>query len=392
METSREIATGMAEMPALLFVVCQSLSSELRVTTCMPIKFRCEKCRQFLGISRAQAGQVVDCPTCGRATRVPNLDGHREPLPNQPALDKADSSLLNALDQLADLGKKAPIPDKRPADREAGRSVESEPVEAVELPEPITLEPREPSAVLDPPGSDISTPGGGSTGGVDSAVVLENLAAESPPAEVVDPTPQSRVPFLVSGILAAVILFGGGWFSGRLGTDSRAMQTETEKAREEPATEESRRVASGITGRITYRKPESECMPDRGARVIAWPVETVQNDKWTADGFRAGASDQLTDVARKYLVASGGNLAVVDDAGLFHLPLSSGGDYEVLILSRFGGRAFDSQGLSSAEAARLAVCFSDPGKLVGKTQYRLIRMKYRGQGPQLLDNVFEVGD
>lgn len=81
----------------------------------MPIKFRCSHCRQFLGISRTQAGQVVDCPTCGRSIRVPDLDGRRRPLP-QPELDLGDSRLAQALDELAQLnfeaaeGAAAPTP------------------------------------------------------------------------------------------------------------------------------------------------------------------------------------------------------------------------------------------------------------------------------------------
>lgn len=69
----------------------------------MPIKFRCQQCRQFLGISRAQAGEIVDCPTCGRTIRVPDLDGTVKPLP-QPGLKFDDARLKNALDEIALIG------------------------------------------------------------------------------------------------------------------------------------------------------------------------------------------------------------------------------------------------------------------------------------------------
>jgi len=69
----------------------------------MPIKFRCQQCRQFLGISRSKAGSVVDCPTCGRTIRIPELDGTVRPLP-KPSLDLHDSSLARALDELASIG------------------------------------------------------------------------------------------------------------------------------------------------------------------------------------------------------------------------------------------------------------------------------------------------
>ena len=74
----------------------------------MPIKFRCQHCRQFLGISRAKAGEVFDCPTCGWTLRVPELDGTIKPLPG-PGLDMGDSKLAKALDELASMEK--PVSD-----------------------------------------------------------------------------------------------------------------------------------------------------------------------------------------------------------------------------------------------------------------------------------------
>ncbi len=70
----------------------------------MPIKFRCQYCKQFLGISRKKAGEIVDCPTCGRTLRVPLLDGKVIPLPKLQ-LDLKDSSLTRAMEELAVLGE-----------------------------------------------------------------------------------------------------------------------------------------------------------------------------------------------------------------------------------------------------------------------------------------------
>ena len=78
----------------------------------MPIKFRCNYCRQFLGISRAQAGGIVDCPTCGRSIRVPQLDGSLQPLP-EPELNLQDAQLARALEELARLGSSDPQPVAR---------------------------------------------------------------------------------------------------------------------------------------------------------------------------------------------------------------------------------------------------------------------------------------
>lgn len=39
----------------------------------MPIKYRCQTCRQLLSVSRKQSGKEFPCPTCGAVTRVPRL-------------------------------------------------------------------------------------------------------------------------------------------------------------------------------------------------------------------------------------------------------------------------------------------------------------------------------
>ncbi|MEZ6058207.1 MAG: hypothetical protein R3C01_16030 [Planctomycetaceae bacterium] len=83
----------------------------------MPIKFRCQHCQQFLGISRSKAGTITDCPTCGRTIRVPNLDGEVEELP-QPELNLNDSDLVSALGKLASLealSTGTPQPSNRPS-------------------------------------------------------------------------------------------------------------------------------------------------------------------------------------------------------------------------------------------------------------------------------------
>ena len=46
----------------------------------------------------------MDCPTCGRTIRVPDLDGTVKPLP-KPGLDPKDSKLAAALNELASIGE-----------------------------------------------------------------------------------------------------------------------------------------------------------------------------------------------------------------------------------------------------------------------------------------------
>lgn len=70
----------------------------------MPIKFRCQHCKQLLGIAHSKAGSLVDCPTCGRTLRVPNLDGTVDPAPVL-GLNLADAGLRRALDELGQIGQ-----------------------------------------------------------------------------------------------------------------------------------------------------------------------------------------------------------------------------------------------------------------------------------------------
>jgi hypothetical protein len=114
----------------------------------MPIKFRCQQCRQFLGISRAQAGEVVDCPTCGRTIRVPELDGTVKPLP-EPGLRFDDTRLKNALDEIAQISDETPLKNKPhvegavagSANREDGKAVSRPGIRTLDEPQPIELPP-----------------------------------------------------------------------------------------------------------------------------------------------------------------------------------------------------------------------------------------------------------
>lgn len=112
----------------------------------MPIKFRCQQCRQFLGISRAQAGEVVDCPTCGRTIRVPELDGTVKPLP-QPGLKFDDTRLKHALDEIALIGDEQPQkpgdgakPDEPASDDAASRGNVGTRAGVATLDEPSAIE------------------------------------------------------------------------------------------------------------------------------------------------------------------------------------------------------------------------------------------------------------
>ena len=111
----------------------------------MPIKFRCQFCRQLLGISRTRAGAVVDCPQCGRSLRVPNLDGTTDELPDSQRSSENDGALLSALSELTALAETDPSAE---SDKDDDKTQQAS-IQTANLNEPIQLDPIEQSEPLD---------------------------------------------------------------------------------------------------------------------------------------------------------------------------------------------------------------------------------------------------
>src|SRR5439155_715796 len=68
----------------------------------MPIRFRCQRCQQLMGIARRKAGTEVQCPTCREMVHVPNEDQ----MP-APAAREAQAAVAQS-------GKDAPAPKAGP--------------------------------------------------------------------------------------------------------------------------------------------------------------------------------------------------------------------------------------------------------------------------------------
>lgn len=100
----------------------------------VPIKFRCYRCNQLLGVARSKVGMVVSCPKCAADLVVPDLD-EAAATPSSSSTNNAD--LTSAfLSELAS-GMPLAIPDIRPEDIrvEPGLPFESYPPAPAE-PEP----------------------------------------------------------------------------------------------------------------------------------------------------------------------------------------------------------------------------------------------------------------
>ena len=357
----------------------------------VPIKFRCNYCRQFLGISRAQAGGVVDCPTCGRSIRVPLLDGTVQPV-SAPELDLDDTHLTRALDELAQLVD-APVQSVV----SAGSSHQSDSADAEAenlipqpLPEPIPIEvPLPPTPVIVTPAIDASLDTTAeksiageqglfaelaalSSGGTDrvSAEVDATLATVNAPLR----TTFSPV---IIGLLSTV-LFVAGMLTERF------VRLFEGAPRSLPTVEKQAVVDHELTGRITFKSAAGESQPDRGARILVFPEQRSGKVKLSVVGFRPAdaPADQL--VANAALKALGGNATTADERGAFRLPMEAG-SYRILVLSHFQPR--EATDVEPELNKVLADYFDNPTDLLGRVQHEFAPLRIKGAG-DLWDHSF----
>ena len=363
----------------------------------MPIKFRCNYCRQFLGISRAQAGGVVDCPTCGRSIRVPLLDGSLQPMP-VPALNREDSQLTRALDELARFAD-APVQNLVPA-RSAilSDSDEAEPENLIPqpLPEPIPIEvPLPPTPVIVAPPINASLDSSSEDAVLGDHSLLAELAALS--QGTLDESVETEVPSIstkevvrkpemsrsLMSVMAAILFFAG-MLTGRLikvfDGVPRPSDGTPNRARQQPAVS----FENELTGRITLKTKEGECQPDRGARILVFPSQPPGGAKISVLGLRPGDLEADQKVADAAIKAVGGAAATADQRGNYHIPVDAG-SYRVLILSHFQLR--EAPTVDPAVTKFLSEYLDRPDELLGRLEYLFAPLRIKGAG-DLCDHSF----
>ena len=379
----------------------------------MPIKFRCQKCRQFLGISRTKAGQVVDCPTCGRSVRVPQLDGQVEPLP-APAMDMDDSSLVNALDALARIGEEPADDELAQADEptvlDAPVVIESPTVPAAAVPItdppsvlPTAVDPTsdtielEPAPVVDSDKTQVLEPtqAGADTAFNSTLIQMAELTplsgsdmAEVHPPPIASASANARWPRL-AWVLVSCLAFGGGYVVRALlplpsppadaNTDPRPAQASSVVS---PGQD-----AAALRGRISYLNSDGQRQADHGARILVFAQEHPEVVTVSAIGLRSppdGTDYQLTRAAWQSL---GGDLAVADQQGEFQAALPGPGEYAVLVISHFAPRSSDLEP-SDDLAKRLQQFVDRPDQLLGQLQYHYEIVRYSGTGTLTVDHTF----
>jgi hypothetical protein len=360
----------------------------------MPIKFRCPNCRQFLGISPAKAGELTDCPACGRTVRVPNLDGTVAPMPTA-RIDHRDQQLAEALSALSQIGTSgahsavatAPQAAVETTARQAVAVAPAPVAVAVPVSQPLAAERVEP-AEHKPREAEVPT-----------------LLFDVEPSEDVPSRPRRRQTIprelkIAAVVLAAAVVFLAGFFTGRSvggqkGAAANSVQPSSAPVAgsvtaavpandQQVAAVDPPAAATGVSGRVTYAMP-SGARPDGGARVIAVPSTRPSAPPLSTAGFRAGAVPAERDRAITTVRATGGDYAIADSEGRYQLQLPAGA-FEVLYVSRHVPRD-ETQPLAAPLSELLASYFDQPAGLVGSVRIEAETIEFDGSALRL-DHTF----
>ena len=321
----------------------------------MPIKFRCQHCQQFLGISKSRAGAIVDCPQCGRNLRVPDLDGRVRKLTGSKTERNADSALISALSELSALGHSVPqrppnLPmgsnattSLSPARRDSGRTA-TKPIPAAELIELDTdLDPQvvrnEPIAIFEDettdrdPLEELAGLHGDFTAGPVSESLLTEMRSVSQPIS-------STVAIVFKSILMIATGLVAGWYLGRMKTTSvpgqkpGLLNAESQQIGDRrPKDEVSAGQGPSIFGTVTYLAADGTMAIDAGAIVVALPPKHPGTVKLSARGLHLPPDHPDHRATVAMLKAYGGQFAKADSDGRFTLNKQASADSELVTIT-----------------------------------------------------------
>jgi len=342
----------------------------------MPIRFRCKRCYQMLGIASRKAGAEIRCPKCAFSQIVPSEEAAAAAL----AMDQFARNPL-----VTDAASDLVVYDDAPTAIEMPRP-RREPAPAAEKSAIPPAEGRTAAATA-PPGKTAASSGGGATSAGSTApsparsparvsgggAVAKEPAATSALAEGDRPVAGEPVPrgmilfprhtFYVQGVLfvvLAAVTFAAGYLMGR--GDARV---ERQRIQEELAKE---RVL--VEGTLLYKPGPNRVEPDNRAVVMALPVGKFPEKKLTFQGIRPADRDPApSHPTVRQIGELGGVYARADDEGSFDMVVPDKGKYWVLLVSAHAGRSKDND-IDEPDLEQLGNYFSQPELLIGRFKYR----------------------
>ena len=354
------------------------------VPASMPIKFRCQHCDQFLGIARSRAGDLVDCPRCGRMLRVPG-----EPATVAPAAakDRHEDSLASALSELSALAE-GRLPGELPAPPEVEPVIHAAPVENIAA-TPVKIEAVQApvTEVPVPLAEDFGTPI--DDGHVDEKLTtgdgLAELAAisgqrttgEISPALLDEMRSVSRgtsqtVATLVGGL--CLLLLGGasGWYLAQSDnraslpffspTTARQSAPEVESSPNPPAANEAERV---ITGSVSFSTESVQSQPDAGAMILILPVKHPGTLILNSQSLIRGADHADFKATAAALASLGGRIVRAADDGSFATSIAPESDFIAIAISQHVARS-DDLPVAAEISSVLKTWFDSPSRLAGR--------------------------
>jgi hypothetical protein len=332
---------------------------------------------------------------------VPISDG-AVPLIADPELERSDTQLSRALEELAKLidtpvHRVPTSPLLIRSDLDTVGEADEENLRPQPILEPIPIEvPLLPTPVIVRPAANLSL-----ENSIDDPLLhqdeqglLAELAALSEAISTnhpEEPPISSRAAPATGGIrrrsflmlfLISASLFVAGMLMERF---AQILPARTQICDSSPIEQKGTVTGTELQGRITYKTEAGESHPDRGARVMVFPAKRTGDTRLSVVGFRPGDSLADQQIANATLKELGGAAATADDQGEYQLSLEAG-TYQILVLSHFQS----GDGTTKAPNLKkwLADYFEVPEQLLGRVQHAFSRLRINGTG-EVWDYAFE---
>jgi hypothetical protein len=291
----------------------------------MPIRFRCQHCRQRLSVRSKKAGAVVLCPACKNKVVVPIPPKPGETPSGEPAL---------AAQQPAEIGQAATamVADEAAPDVIASEEDDS----GIPFPE---------FTVYD----------------YETEFIYETGDEDEGPRETVDfdLVAVPRWVLYAQGVLLGVVALLGFAFGVIMGSAAPRLKETAQQSG--PLT---------ISGEVAYNAGDNLPTPDSGAAVLLVPEDARPEQKAAVSSFLpGGALVDASDPAVLSLRQIGGDFTRADGRGEFRLVAPQPGPYFLLIISAHLDRPVSER----AAPQDLA----EPGRYVESAPELLAQKRYR---------------